>query len=160
MLPPQRPVTILATALRLWLVVSLWPTPLPWIHRHAEADHPRLVMHLQEYHHAPDCAACEGWHLHFAPLWRLAQETEPEEDPRHTPPNEQPVTPRLVSESGISLAQALSAPAPVALYDAALVAADASMLNQGRMRHAPPTAFLSTYAASIAPHQLIGVLLC
>jgi hypothetical protein len=147
-------------ALRVWLVLALWPTPLPWWHAHAEDDGPRLAAHLNEYHHeGEEQGHCSGWHLHFAYLWDLTEDHESPRDPECPPPHELPAI------ACVAPAPILSAPA--AALDAAIdgSASDAAVSNTSckqevARRAAAPDGFLNSFLGDIAPHQLIGVLLC
>jgi hypothetical protein len=151
----------LAAALRLWLVVCLWPTPLPWVHRHegAAVDLPRLVAHLQEYHSHDAAEAESGWHLHFAFLWQLARGEECPGEQDETPPNELPATPTTIALA-IGISPTCSAGPVVATLDFHAESAGDVLSNRAAELAFPPTAFLNSYRGAVAPHQLIRVYLC
>jgi hypothetical protein len=151
----------LAAALRLWLVVCLWPTPLPWVHCHEDAavDRPRLNAHLEEYHTHEAADARQGWHLHFAFLWQLARDESCPDQPEETPPNELPATP-VSTLSAVQVAPSSTANLIVAVLDSHVGRTGVAFSNRVLGQEALPTAFLSSYGGAIAPHQLIGVYLC
>lgn len=151
---------VLTIALRVWLVLALWPTPLPWLHEHSTTDEDRirLVAHQQRFHSLNDVAS--GWHLHFDYLWRLA--TGPisdHENDQGSPPNELPAT--RVSTSTVSL---VASPFTTGIWITCASSVSpisfGQLLHIGETRRIVPTDFLGSYSDSLAPHQLLGVLLC
>ena len=153
------PAALLHNALRVCLVVSLWPTPVPWVHCHEHAGSGgRLAFHLNEYHTQEVAGSHDGWHLHFAYLWRLAEDPDCPEDRDEPPPSQQPATPA----ASPPLVADLAAPAAQPCWAVALeFPPSAQPTTQEAARHnICPGGFLNSYAGVIAPHQLLGVLLC
>jgi hypothetical protein len=148
---------LLQQVLRLGLIVSLWPAPVPWLHSHREESRPSLVFHLQEFH-SGNSDEHEGWHIHFTYLWRLADDPCAPEDRDEPPPCQLPATPAIAA-SAVSIV----APASLASFDVIAPAATLRAQITGREaapRRIWPGGFLHSFAVVIAPHQLLGVLLC
>lgn len=151
---------VLTTALRVWLVLALWPTPLPWLHEHSTTneDRIRLVAHQKRFHAVSDVPS--GWHLHFDYLWRLAAgPLSEQENNQGTPPNELPAT--RVSPSTMS-----QLASPFSTGEWITCVSSVSRVSFGHLHHVEetrrivPIDFLGSYSDSLAPHQLLGVLLC
>jgi hypothetical protein len=151
----------LAAALRLWLIVCLWPTPLPWVHRHEDpsVDRPRLVAHLQEFHPHEAADAGQVWHLHFAYLWQLTRGESCPDQREQTPPNELPAIP-ISASSVMDVSPSGMAGPVVAIVDLYMARASEVFATRVAVYEGSLTAFLSSYGGAIAPHQLIGVYLC
>jgi hypothetical protein len=151
--------TSLQKAVALCLMVSLWPAPVPWVHSHdVHASEPRLASHLTEYHAHDGADSHEGWHLHFAYLWRLADDPQSPEEPQEPPPCQRPVTPATASPAILTAAPPTAAFLSDVVFDP-LPSGSSWAWDVSGHRICPGT-FLNSFADVIAPHQLLGVLLC
>jgi hypothetical protein len=152
--------SLLNRAVRLCLVVSLWPAPAPWVHCHEdeESPGPQLTQHLNEYHAHQGADCHEGWHLHFAYLWELAGDTPCPDDQKEPPPCQRPATP-VASSPEIGLTPpSVAEPSYAVVLEAQTTV---QVTNREVVRHyVCPGGFLNSFAGVIAPHQLLGVLLC
>jgi hypothetical protein len=151
---------LLDRAMRLCLIISLWPAPAPWVHCHHEEDSlgPQLASHLNEYHARERAESHEGWHLHFAYLWQLAGDPNCPDDREEPPPCQRPATPAASSPTFALTAATTIEPAYAVIPEGPPAAQVTT--RETAARYVCPGSFLHSFAGVIAPHQLLGVLLC
>ncbi len=159
--------------LRLFIVLSLWHAPIPWIHAHdiegPEVDRlPLLARHVNEFHvrEVTHGQRHLDWHLHLVLPWSLVHDTSCPDDDHPQPGSDEYCSGPQLAVAGVTQDQGPAEPRARALLPGEL-AADLAIVTPSEVGAqaalsgcARGTHFFATYGHPDAVRDLLGVRLC